>query len=254
MPRLSDLFLPIFAKLVSIQPGERVLDLAAGDGDAMLEAARRSGESGEQLALESDRGRLEALLARARAEGLDALGCEFSDAVEIPSPRSYWDVVICHLGFPHLADPEATLRESVRVLRPVGRIGVSVFGQRERCPLITIFLDAVRPFAPEAAALDRTIFRYSDVGKLANTLAEAGYEDCVPERVTEWPFFAGVEDYWAAMAADARFAPLVLKLTDEQIAAAKSTIEAKTKFYRRRTGMELKIEGAVIAAVKGERE
>jgi ubiquinone/menaquinone biosynthesis C-methylase UbiE len=173
--------------------------------------------------------------------------------VQLPGARSYWDVAICHLAFPHLADPEATLRESVRVLRPVGRIGVSIFGQRERCPLVTIFLDALRPFAPAAATLDRTIFRYSDVGKLANTLAEQGYEDCVPERITEWPFFAGVDEYWATMSAYSRFAPLVAGLSDHQIAEAKSTIESKTRFYRRRTGMELKVEGAVIAAVKGER-
>jgi ubiquinone/menaquinone biosynthesis C-methylase UbiE len=248
--RLGDLFLPTFAKLISVQPGERVLDLCARDGAAALEAARRSGADGEQLVLDSDPARLAAVLAAAGAEGHTALRGEQRDAHTLPGPERYWDVVICHLAFPQLPEPEAALKETLRLLRPVGRLGVSTWGQRDRCPLITIFLDAIAPFSPAAPETDRRIFRYSDAGKLAATLADAGFEDATPERLTEWPSFRDVDDYWTTMTSDSRFAPLVADLDPEQVAAAKATIESKTRFYRRREGLEIKVEGVVLAAVK----
>ena len=248
--RLGELFLPTFTKLAAVQPGDSVLDLCARGGEAAIEAAPRSAEQGEQLVLESDRARLDAVLARARDEGVRTLRGELSDASRLPGPDSYWDIVICHLALPQLADPEAALREAMRVLRPVGRIAISIWGQRERCPLVTIFLDAIAPFVPAAVEADRALFRYSALGKLANTLAEAGCEDAVPDRLTEWPAFADVDDYWSALAGDPRFAGLVADLSSEQVAAAKAALASKTTFYRRRTGIELKVEGVILVAVK----
>ncbi|MGD9892901.1 MAG: class I SAM-dependent methyltransferase [Dehalococcoidia bacterium] len=248
--RLGELFLASFTKLTSVQPGERVLDLCSRDGAAAREAARRSGSEGEVLLLDSDGARLEAVLAAARADGTDWLRGEVSDARAIPGPTVYWDAIICHLAFPQLAEPETTLRDTLRVMRPVARLGISTWGERSRCPLITIFLDAIAPFTPAAAQTDKALFRYSEPGKLATTLAEAGYEDATPERFTEWPFFRDVNDYWAAITLDSRFAHLVADLTDEQVAEAKATIDRKTRFYRRRDGIEIKVEGVVLAAVK----
>jgi ubiquinone/menaquinone biosynthesis C-methylase UbiE len=247
---LGDLFLASFTRLISIQPGERVLDLGARDGAAVIEVARRAGEDGEVLVLDTDTGRLELIAAAARSQGLTNLRVETSDARTLPSRDGYWDVVICHLSFAQLPEPETALKETQRVLRPVGRLGISSWGSRERCPLITLFLDAVAPFAPAARELDRVIFRYAESGKLANTLAEAGYEDATPNRLTEWPSFRDVDDYWASLTADSRFAGLVADLSPEQVAAAKQTLEAKTRFYRRRDGLEIKVEGIVLAAVK----
>jgi ubiquinone/menaquinone biosynthesis C-methylase UbiE len=248
--RLGELFLASFTKLTSVQPGERVLDLCSRDGAAAMEAARRTGSEGEVLLLDSDAARLETVLAAARADGADWLRGEVSDARAIPGPTVYWDAIICHLAFPQLADPETTLRDTLRVMRPVARLGISTWGERGRCPLITIFLDAIAPFTPAAAQADKSLFRYSEPGKLATTLAEAGYEDATPERFTEWPSFRDVDDYWAAITVDSRFAHLVAGLTDEQVAEAKAVIERKTRFYRRRDGIEIKVEGVVLAAVK----
>ena len=249
-PPVGELFLSTFTKLSSVQPGERVLDLCARDGSAMLEAARRSGAEGEQLALDTDETRLNSVASRARREGLTALRTEVVTGAQLPGPDSYWDIVICHLALPQLGDPDTALAESKRVLRPVGRLSVSTWGQRERCPLITVFLEAIAPYSPEAVRLDKAIFRHSEVGRLANTLAEAGFEDATPERLTEWPTFSDIDDYWRMMTEDSRFGYLVHELTPEQVSAAKAAMDAKTKFYRRRHGLEIKVEGVVLVAVK----
>lgn len=247
--RLGDLFLASFTKLTSVQPGERVLDLCARDGAALVAAAERAGDQGECLALDSDAARLETVVEQARRDGLTAVRGEVSDARTLPGPASYWDIVLCHMAFAQLADPVAALVETKRVLRPVGRLGVSSWGTRDRCPLVTVFLDAVAPFSPAARELDRLLFRYAEPGVLATTLADAGFEDATPERFTEWPAFRDVEEYWTTIASDSRFSEIVAGLDPEQVAAAKVTIEQKTRFYRRREGLEIKVEGIVLAAV-----
>jgi ubiquinone/menaquinone biosynthesis C-methylase UbiE len=234
-----------------VQPGERVLDLAAREGKALAAAAIRSGTTGAVHALETDPVRLQSALDRARRDGMETITGELADPARLPGSDSYWDIVICHLALPHISDAEAALKESMRVLRPVGRITVSSWGERGRCPLLTIFLDAIRPFNTAAvSAADRALFRYAEAGSLANTLAEAGFQDATPERVTEWPAFTDVEEYWTSLASDSRLADLVSGLDDEQVAAAKATIETKSKFYRRGTGLEFKVEGIILAAVK----
>src|SRR5437867_2733145 len=57
---LAGAFLAPFMKLAAVQPGERVLDVLAGSGEAAVEAARRAGETGEALVLDT---RPEALAA-----------------------------------------------------------------------------------------------------------------------------------------------------------------------------------------------
>ena len=247
---LGDLFLASFTKLTSVQPGERVFDICARDGSAVLQAARRAGENGEVLALDRDLAALQDLARRARAEGITSLRTEAGDGRRFPSTDSYWDVVLCHMAFPQLPDPEAALKETLRVIRPVGRLGISTWGQKDRCPLLTIFLEAIAPFVPRAAEASRQLFRYSEAGALATTLADAGFEDATPERLTEWPTFRDVDDYWTTLATDLRLAELVAPMDADQVAAAKATIEAKTRFYRRRDGLEIKVEGIVLAAVK----
>lgn len=249
-PRLCELFLPTFSKLASVQPGERVLDLCAAEGGAILESAARSGPEGEQLALDRDQGRLTALRARAAAAGLRALAVEHPDDAAAARHESYWDVVQCHLAFDRLDDPEAAVREAGRILRPVGRLALTIWGQRARCPLLTIVLDALAPFTPRAKALDRALFRYGETGALAQLLVAAGFEDAVPDRLTEWPAFADVDEYWATVTGDHRFAPLIADLDAAQLAEARAAVESKTRFYRRRTGLEIKVEGLVLAAVK----
>src|SRR5258708_3037108 len=77
---LSIPFFPAVVKLASVQPGERVLDLACGPGDTTFEAAARSGAQGEVLGVDiapemiaiARRRALEAGITNVRFEVMDA--------------------------------------------------------------------------------------------------------------------------------------------------------------------------------------
>lgn len=247
---LAVLFLEPFMKLAAVQPGERVLDIACGSGEQTLEAARRAGPTGEVLAIDRDPQALAELSARAQRAGVPAPRTAVMDQAHLDLPDSYWDVALCHLGLPDIDDPEAALREVVRVLRPVGRLAISTLGERERSPLLGFFLDVIRPFLPAAAAVDRAFFHYAETGRLARLLAEQGFEDAVPERVAEWVPFPDVAHYWQALAGLRHLAPLVAHLSPDQVQRCQDELSRRTRFYRRGGGIELKVEAVILAAVK----
>lgn len=248
-PSLAEVFLRPFLKLASVQPGERVLDYESVGHEALAEAAARAGSTGEVLAVRREASVLDELAARCRAQGLTSARFEQFDGERLPQPDAYWDIVLCHLGLATLDDPEAALQEITRVLRPVGRVAVSVLGEAERCLLIAFFTEAVSKHLPAVAGETRRLFRFGAPGKLANLLAAVGFEDAVPERVTEWVPFADVDAYWEYSLSMPYGAP-ARHLSSETVAACKEELARKLRFYRRGGHYELKIEAIILAAVK----
>jgi SAM-dependent methyltransferase len=108
---------------VDVAAGARVLDVAAGNGNASLAAARRGCE-----VVASDY--VGALLARARAradaEGL-RLTTKEADAEHLPFEDGTFDTVLSTFGVMFTPNPEQAARELVRVCRPGGdgRIGLA---------------------------------------------------------------------------------------------------------------------------------
>jgi ubiquinone/menaquinone biosynthesis C-methylase UbiE len=106
---------------VDVCAGERVLDVAAGNGNATLAAARRFAEvtSTDYVAALLEKGK-----ARAAAEGL-SIHFEVADVEALPYPAARFDVVLSTYGAMFAPDHETTAREMLRVLRPGGRIGLA---------------------------------------------------------------------------------------------------------------------------------
>jgi ubiquinone/menaquinone biosynthesis C-methylase UbiE len=106
---------------VDLRAGERVLDVACGNGNVALAAARRFGRVvGVDYVPE--------LLARGRERAVgDRLVIEFreGDAEQLPFADAAFDVVLSSFGVMFTPDQEAAARELLRVCRPGGRIGLA---------------------------------------------------------------------------------------------------------------------------------
>ncbi len=106
---------------VDIRSGERVLDVAAGNGNASLAAARHWCDvvATDYVGALLDRAR-----ARATAEGRQIEFRE-ADAEALPFADGSFDVVLSTFGVMFAPDQEKAAAELIRVCRPGGRIGLA---------------------------------------------------------------------------------------------------------------------------------
>ena len=165
-------------RAVAAQPGERVLDLAAG-----------TGTSSEAFA----------------AAGADVVPCDFStgmvavgksrrpelafvagDAMRLPFADASFDAVTISFGLRNVVDPQAGLQEMLRVTRPGGRLVVCEFSTPTWAPWRTVYqayLGGVLPRvarlvssnAEAYAYLAESIRDWPDQQALARVLQDAGW-------------------------------------------------------------------------------
>jgi len=109
------------AEAADVCADERVLDVAAGNGNATLAAARRFAQvtSTDYVPALLDKGR-----QRAFAEGLEVRFQE-ADVEELPFPDASFDVVLSTFGAMFAPDQRRTAGEMMRVLRPGGRLAMA---------------------------------------------------------------------------------------------------------------------------------
>lgn len=106
---------------LDLRAGERVLDVAAGNGNATLAAARRWCDvvSTDYVGALLERGR-----ARASAEGLP-VRFEEADAENLPYADGSFDVALSTFGVMFTPQQEQAASELARVTRPGGKIGLA---------------------------------------------------------------------------------------------------------------------------------
>ena len=109
------------AEAADVRADERVLDVAAGNGNVTLAAARRFARvtSTDYVLSLLDKGR-----ERARAEGFD-IRFQEADVEELPFPDASFDVVLSTFGAMFAPDQQRTADEMMRVLRSGGRLGMA---------------------------------------------------------------------------------------------------------------------------------
>src|SRR5689334_2185363 len=149
--------------LITLQPGETVLDLGSGGGIDVLLSARRVGPAGKVYGLDMT----DEMLALARENGrkAGATNVEFlqGEIEHIPLPDNSVDVVISNCVINLSADKARVLREAFRVLKPGGRFAVSDV--------------VIRGDAPEEVRRNMEMW----VGCVAGALEEMEYRDLLAD-------------------------------------------------------------------------
>ena len=179
------------------QPGDIVLELAAGVADTGLMAARLVGETGRVIITDFAPEMVAA--ARRRAEELGVENVEFRvlDAERMDLEKDSVDGVLCRWGYMLMFDPAAAFAETRRVLRTGGRVAFSVWAAPEHNPWASlvgkVLAEEVHvPIDPEAPG----IFAMADPGRIRELVVGADFAEPEIEEVSLRWAFTEQEDYW----------------------------------------------------------
>jgi SAM-dependent methyltransferase len=201
--QLQDAARPVSAWLVDAidpQPGHRVLELAAGAGDTGLLAAELILPGGTLLSTDLVEEMVD--LARARAQELGISNVEFRtiDAEWIDLPTASLDGVLARWGYMLLADPEAALRETRRVLRPGGRVALSAWSGPADNLWASVPRSELRARGGlEAEDLDAPgMFTLRDPDRIGSLLEDTGFTDITIEQVDIVYRYGDLDEWWDA--------------------------------------------------------
>ena len=163
---------------VDLRAGERVLDVACGNGNAALAAARRFCDV---VGIDYVPSLLERARRRADAEGL-TVDFEEADAEALPFPDDSFDVVLSTCGVMFAPDQERAASELSRVCRPGGRIGMVNWTPDS---YVGHLFQLLGTFTPPPQGL-RPPVRWGSVDGLRELFPGAGIN--APKRAFRWRF------------------------------------------------------------------
>jgi SAM-dependent methyltransferase len=168
---------------------------------------------------------------RAAARRLENVRAEVLDLERIDAPEGSFDIVLCREGLMLVPDPAAAACEISRVLRPGGRVALSVWGPRERNPWLGVIFDALSAAtgAPVPPPGIPGPFSLDDAGRLEEILTGAGLADVVVGEVPTPYRAASVAEWWERSAALAgpmakRLAALPRGVREALVARAREAI------------------------------
>ncbi|CAN5255716.1 demethylmenaquinone methyltransferase [soil metagenome] len=165
-------------RAVAPQPGERVLDVAAGTGTSSAALAR---SGAEVIALDFSAG----MVAEGRRKHKKLEFIE-GDAEKLPFPDNQFDAVTISFGLRNVSHPKVALAEMYRVLKPGGRLVVCEFSK----PPVAIFragywayLQYVMPTVVDRVSsnpaaytyLAQSIKEWPDQGELSQWIRGVGF-------------------------------------------------------------------------------
>ena len=177
-------------ELADLQAGEKVLDVACGDGLVSFRAGQAVGPRGavvgddisEEMIRRAESLRLERGLTNLRFVRRDA---------EMPVDAEHvFDAALCSLGLMYVPQPERALSAMFDALRPGGRAVAAVWGQRARCGWAEVFPIIDARVKSEVCPL---FFRLGTGAALEGDFQTAGFTNVTSERLSRDVTFESAE-------------------------------------------------------------
>jgi SAM-dependent methyltransferase len=138
---LADALTPVREWLIRAlgpKPGETVLELGAGTGETGFAVAAILGDNGQLISTDFAPEMVEVARRRGTELALGNIAYRVIDVEHIELDSASVDGALCQSAYMLAADPAAALAETRRVLRPGGRLALSVWGAPERNPWASI--------------------------------------------------------------------------------------------------------------------
>lgn len=194
MGRWSRKVAQMFTAWLETPPQSEWIDVGCGTG-ALTEAILARCSPSRVVAVDSSPAFLEVVKQSLHD---DRLAIDQSDATSLPAPTASFDRAVSGLVLNFVADPEAKMREMVRVVRPGGTVALYVWDYAGHMQLMRRFFDA-------ATALDAGAITFDDgvrshvcrPAPLRNLFSCAGLTEVEVRAIDITTPFENFDDYWA---------------------------------------------------------
>ena len=239
--------------LARIQPGQRILDVAAGAGEPAVSVAERVGPGGYVLATDISEGIVELALQVVRERGLKQVETRVMDGEKLDLPDDSFDAVLCRLGLMYMPHPATALREWRRVLKAGGRVAVVVFSTPDRNSWGAVPASIIRRRAnlPSPVPGQPGPFSLGGPGVLESVFHQAGFTD-TEVRAVPVPHGMGSSAEYVLVAREAfgGFNAMMAHLSAQERESVWNEVETSMRSFESPDGFEAPGECLVGTAAK----
>ena len=233
------------------EAGERILDMGTGPGEPAITIARQVEPGGHVTGIDLSENMVSIAQRVARARGLENVDFRAMDCGDLEFPNESFDAVISSFGFQIFTDPERAAREALRVLRPHGRIAVSVWSTGDKVPWIHAIIGPMLDHAePDETGYIPTPYETGGPGEMVTFLESAGFQNAVEERREYALKFENEEAYLHSLL---RATPIGHSLSEEPEDVQKEVLrKTRENLARWKTpeGLSIPGEGVIVVARK----
>jgi SAM-dependent methyltransferase len=220
VPALFEYWAEPLCAACGLTPGDAVLDVACGTGATTRVAQGLVAPDGTATGLDSNDGMLQVAERRN-----PAIRWVAGRAEELPFDDATFDRVLCQFGLMFFDQKAAALQQMARVLRPAGRMAVSVWAAADGDTAygrLRALIEAM--FGEQAGNALRAPHSLGDTAKLGGIVAAAGLQDADITTRTGQAHFASIRE-WVRM--DARGWTLAELIDDGGFEALVAAAEAE---------------------------
>jgi ubiquinone/menaquinone biosynthesis C-methylase UbiE len=239
--------------LAGIEPGQQVLDVAAGTGEQTLMAARRVGPNGFVLATDIADRMLAHLSDTAQEASLLNVETRLMDARRLDLEPDSFDAAICRLALMLIPEREKALAGIRRALKPAGKLAVVVLSTPDKLPHIAASFAIARRHAglPPAPFEDPGMFALGDPAVLRAAFEQAGFREIHVEAVASeqrFPSLAAAMQQRRNSLPELR--PILARLSDAERDAVWHEIEAVMRQFEGADGVVVPHERLLGVGIK----
>jgi ubiquinone/menaquinone biosynthesis C-methylase UbiE len=217
------------------QPGQTILDIAAGTGDLGFLAAERVGEEGRVISTDFAPEMVDVARRQGEARGLTNVEHRELDAENMNLEDDSVDGVVCRWGYMLMADPAAALKETRRVLREGGPLAFAVWSGPQRNPWAAVpgMTLVQRGHMPPPEPGMPGIFAMGEPDRIRELVTGAGFGEPALEEI-EFEFrYADFDDLWDTLVRiSGPLARAINSLPDDEREATREAIRENLATFR----------------------
>ena len=231
---------------VSPQPGERVLDLACGTGVVARMAAPMVRPGGNLLGVDLNGAQI------ATARTMDpSIDWREGDAGALSFADGEFDLVVCQQGFQFFPDRVQAVKEIHRVLKPGGRVGISVWSSIEASPGYLAIANALGKTVGESAAglLDE-LFAFTSPDEVGRFFDDGGFPDANVATPRIDAVFASAEEFTRAIAVGSIMRRTQTQFSEETLDRLAAEVATEMAPYLGANGLVFPMQAHILTATK----